>query len=69
MGHGHHHHHHKSRNKLKDNDLGCDDPNAPLAKTENGNASEMASDMLDGVSDDCLNNEKHSQETVLRKVC
>ncbi|KAJ8648419.1 hypothetical protein MRB53_001442 [Persea americana] len=68
LGHGHHHHHHhKSGNKLKDDDLGSDDPNAPLTKTENGSASEMASDTLDGVSDDCLNNEKHSQETVLRK--
>lgn len=70
-GHGHHHHHHhKSGNQLKDDGPGCDDPNATLIKANNGNVSEMASDtnLLDGVSDDCLSDEKHSSETILHKV-
>ncbi|KAJ8646858.1 hypothetical protein MRB53_008606 [Persea americana] len=72
-GHGHHHHrhNHSSSKKLKDDSGSGDDSNAPLIETKNGSVSEMASDMnqLGGISDEYLNDEKHSQhETLLRKL-
>ncbi|XXG51280.1 hypothetical protein AAC387_Pa02g5090 [Persea americana] len=72
-GHGHHHHrhNHSSSKKLKDDSGSGDDSNAPLIETKNGSVSEMASDMnqLGGISDEYLNDEKHSQhQTLLRKL-
>lgn len=56
---------------MKDDSGSGDDSNAPLIETKNGSVSEMASDMnqLGGISDEYLNDEKHSQhQTLLRKL-
>ncbi|XP_077236215.1 ZIP metal ion transporter family [Tasmannia lanceolata] len=62
---GHGHHHHKSNNKLKDEDAHDDNPNANFIDANNGKPLETPPEkkLVDGVSDDSLNDEKHTQQT------